>query len=96
MSRDLSVSHASVEFQLFPSHFRDGAVYLHCLAQVTNLYQHDTPLRLDNLKDPVPERGKDLYLRNFISGEISLNYLNFILFQLHPRTKVHIINYPSV
>ncbi|KAF5289189.1 hypothetical protein FQR65_LT00075 [Abscondita terminalis] len=64
VSRGLWISHASTEFQLFPSHFAEGSLYLHCLAQVTNLYQHDTPLKLDNLKDPVPERVKQLESKN--------------------------------
>ncbi|KAB0800369.1 hypothetical protein PPYR_06109 [Photinus pyralis] len=56
VARGLWVTWASTEFKLFHSNFLDGSLYLHCLAQVTDLYQHDTPFLLDNLKDPVPAR----------------------------------------
>ncbi|XP_017772287.1 PREDICTED: uncharacterized protein LOC108559490 isoform X2 [Nicrophorus vespilloides] len=56
VSQDLFWSDLSLELPLFPSHFSGGRLILRCVAQVADMYQQDTELRLDNAKDPVPER----------------------------------------
>ncbi|XP_022919718.1 uncharacterized protein [Onthophagus taurus] len=53
---DLFWSEISLQLPLFPSHFLEGRLVLRCVAAISDIYQTHTEMRLDNTKDPIPER----------------------------------------
>lgn len=59
---DLRWTDSALELPLFPSHFHNGRLTLKCVAQISDLYQQDTEITFDNVKDPVPARGKYYHL----------------------------------
>ncbi|XP_050309418.1 uncharacterized protein LOC126745567 [Anthonomus grandis grandis] len=54
--KDLFRSESSIEIRVFSSHFHNGRITLKCVAQIGDLYQQDTEITFNNVKDPVPAR----------------------------------------
>lgn len=56
LTQELFQSDLSLELPLFPLHFSTGRLVLRCVAQIGDLYQQHTELRLDKHKEPVPQQ----------------------------------------
>lgn len=62
---DLAWSDLSLEMELYEIHFSQGRLMLQCVAEVAGIYQEDAVLALDSAREPVPERGKYIFIPIF-------------------------------
>ncbi|XP_019867269.1 uncharacterized protein LOC109596215 [Aethina tumida] len=74
-SKNLWWSSKSLVMPLYPSHFLNGRLTLKCVAEIDGLYERDSEITFDNVKDPIPARVTQSSAASYSTGFLYLGVI---------------------